>query len=1429
MSTNFAELILGADTRGLLKGKDALEATTKAGIKTERAVGGTEKGFVRAGRGAGIAAKQVDGFSTSVDRTRGIALAATRVLVGMTGAFLSANAIGRASQTYASIGNSLRAMGVEAESVAGQIDAIGDIAKRTRAPMEATAQLYQRISIAGKDLGASQKDVLRFTENVGLALAQQGGSAAQASGALLQLSQAMAGGVVRAEEFNSILEGAFPIAQAAANAVDGAAGSVGKLRNMVVEGEISSREFFDAILSSSEALEAAFGNTVPTISQAVSVLGTSFTLMVGEMDAATGVSAAFANGIILLADNLDRVATYAATAAVAFGGAYVASMAAAALSTATLSGSLIFLRTALIRTGIGALVIGAGELVYQFSRLVKGAGGFGNAMSLLGDVAGAVWRGMIDSAAAIPPALNGVWERMKGGFLIALSGMATAFFDFVWTIANGLQQVPGLDLIGDQLMGVADAADAASGSLMRSGLAAQASASGSFSKAADTISTAFDPARKAVQSLSDAVSATTTEIEGGGDATSRLNNALDDTGGAGGKAAKAIEKVKTEAEAYNAALKDAAMTAEDIGTEKANILIGGIDGVANAFGDFIGRGLTDFKSFAKSILSSFTGMISQMVAMAAKNKIMIGLGIGGTSGGASLTGGLGGIGDLFKGGSIFGKTGIFGTMGSSLGTGLGGLIGGQGSALATSLGSLGGAIGAALPVIGIAAAAFSFFKTKTTELNAGLRVTTDGLSAMVDTFKTLEKVKFWGLSKKISTTYEMAAADIASPIQSAITSIGETVLGLSDTLGLASDNLQNTSFEFEVSTKGKSDAEIQAAITAEMTRLGNSFADAVIGSYTEYLPDEAEIARLDKRLASMPSLEGGRMFTGADSRVSLEAQKVAAQTAIEVTHLNGALAGLQREGEGSLAMLERIVGNLHGVNQSLHLFDRAALELGIEGAKAATALVDLSGGLEAFANNTQFVFENMMTSAAQEMRLTEIAAEKLNSGLGALGIAIPQTHAEFMEMLNGQDLMTEAGRNTHAALLDVAQAFVQVNGTAQAAADAIAAQSAAAAQAAQNARAADVSAGMAVAKARADAANAAMADADAMLRAAFAAERQRLSGSQTTSIDTSSISARVGLFNTIRDALERAYTDRRVLTALGQKMRLTDATAFLRSAVSSGGTSDVDRLEAALDAVADPSTALFKSFADYQHDYNVNTNLIERLKGLTDDSLSVEEKTLRSMESQSSILQSNNASQLAALDAQMNALLGIDNSVLSLGDAIAGFQSAKDAVSKAVDAAAPASTQFAAGSFGAKLDAIYMAELGRGVKQAGLDFYGGHYVNGLSLEDIHRDIMGSAEAAQYAATGIPAFASGGYHTGGVRLVGENGPELEVTGPSRIYSAPQTRNMLGGGNSDVVAEIRALRAANAEISAELRQIRRFAQSRTDIVEDQRAEELAAGGA
>ncbi|UOM36723.1 hypothetical protein MRB58_11255 [Acuticoccus sp. I52.16.1] len=115
-----------------------------------------------------------------------------------------------------------------------------------------------------------------------------------------------------------------------------------------------------------------------------------------EALASAFVTLASAGGIVrtaidMVIGNLGRVATYAATAAAFFVGRWVAGMVAAAVSVRGLGTALVVLRGALIRTGIGALIVGAGELIYQFGRLVSSTGGFGKALSLLADVATEVW------------------------------------------------------------------------------------------------------------------------------------------------------------------------------------------------------------------------------------------------------------------------------------------------------------------------------------------------------------------------------------------------------------------------------------------------------------------------------------------------------------------------------------------------------------------------------------------------------------------------------------------------------------------------------------------------------------------------------------------------------------------------------------------------------------------------------------------------------------------------------------------------------------------------------------------------------------------------------------------------------------------------------------------------------------------------------
>ena len=146
-----------------------------------------------------------------------------------------------------------------------------------------------------------------------------------------------------------------------------------------------------------------------------------------------------------LFDNIGRLATYAATFAGIMAGRWVAGLVAAAVSVRGLATALVVLRGALIRTGIGALIVAAGEMVYQFGRLVAGAGGFGEALSLLGDVASEVWERIKLGGRSLALSLQSVWATIEAGWLTALSGIQRSWADFLHAATRSLDGVPGME------------------------------------------------------------------------------------------------------------------------------------------------------------------------------------------------------------------------------------------------------------------------------------------------------------------------------------------------------------------------------------------------------------------------------------------------------------------------------------------------------------------------------------------------------------------------------------------------------------------------------------------------------------------------------------------------------------------------------------------------------------------------------------------------------------------------------------------------------------------------------------------------------------------------------------------------------------------------------------------------------------------------
>lgn len=189
-----------------------------------------------------------------------------RGLIGGLAAGFSAQGVQQLLDSATKIQNSLKVAGLSGKELEQVYDSLFVSAQKNAVPLEALVTLYGRAAQQQKELGVSSADLVKFTDNIGLALRVAGTDATTASGVLLQLGQALGSGTVHAEEFSSILEGAPTIVQAAAAGIDAAGGSVAKLKQLVVDGQVSSKAFFDGFETGAAILRDKVAGSEITVS-----------------------------------------------------------------------------------------------------------------------------------------------------------------------------------------------------------------------------------------------------------------------------------------------------------------------------------------------------------------------------------------------------------------------------------------------------------------------------------------------------------------------------------------------------------------------------------------------------------------------------------------------------------------------------------------------------------------------------------------------------------------------------------------------------------------------------------------------------------------------------------------------------------------------------------------------------------------------------------------------------------------------------------------------------------------------------------------------------------------------------------------------------------------------------------------------------------
>lgn len=183
-------------------------------------------------------------------------------------------------------------------------EGVKEIADETFSSVESTGELFAKITASSETLGLTQKDVLSVTQTINEAIKVSGGSAASADAAITQLNQALASGILRGEEYNSISEQAPRLLKAIS---DGMGVTRGELRGMAADGELSSEVVIAALQNQSQVIKNEFATLPTTVSNSLQVAKNQLFSFIGEMDKSVNQSSMLANAISVIGDSLDNL------------------------------------------------------------------------------------------------------------------------------------------------------------------------------------------------------------------------------------------------------------------------------------------------------------------------------------------------------------------------------------------------------------------------------------------------------------------------------------------------------------------------------------------------------------------------------------------------------------------------------------------------------------------------------------------------------------------------------------------------------------------------------------------------------------------------------------------------------------------------------------------------------------------------------------------------------------------------------------------------------------------------------------------------------------------------------------------------------------------------------------------------------------------
>ncbi|HBM7603683.1 TPA: tape measure protein [Enterobacter hormaechei subsp. xiangfangensis] len=268
-----------------------------------KAQGKANKSLDSIGNSATNAAKKMDELQTNINRVAG-AIAASLV-VDWGKAFLVA------ADNMSQLNARIERLTGSAATASQTMQNLMRISSATGGSLQDTAKLWETLSTALRDTGATNGQVIQLTETLQKIGRIGGSSSEEMANALRQFGQSISSGTVRAEEFNSILE---QMPELARQIAAGMGVSIGELRQLMLDGKLTAEDALNAIQKQTGSVNAEFEKLPRTLSQANTALTNSFLTMVDNINQATGAS----NGMVLVIDSLavaiGRLTGQAATA-----------------------------------------------------------------------------------------------------------------------------------------------------------------------------------------------------------------------------------------------------------------------------------------------------------------------------------------------------------------------------------------------------------------------------------------------------------------------------------------------------------------------------------------------------------------------------------------------------------------------------------------------------------------------------------------------------------------------------------------------------------------------------------------------------------------------------------------------------------------------------------------------------------------------------------------------------------------------------------------------------------------------------------------------------------------------------------------------------------------------------------------------------------